>query len=111
MAPVERAKFDERARHIRGAGRLNSRVPIAIEWTEDGRALRAEGFTKDISRTGCLATIPHDVGVGQKLRIINLINQNASEAVVIWRGHEGPTGWELGFELQEALGDFWGLDF
>ncbi len=111
MALVEHVKFDERERHIRGAGRLNSRVPMAIEWTEDGRALRAEGFTKDISPKGCLAIVPHDVGVGQKLRIINLINQNASEAVLIWRGHEGPAGWELGFELQEAPGNFWGLDF
>lgn len=111
MPLTERVKFDEKERHIRGTGRLNSRVPVAIEWTEDGQALRAERSTKDISPKGCLAMIPRSVGVGQKLRIVNLVNQNSSEAILIWRGHEGPTGWELGFELQEPPGDFWGLDW
>jgi hypothetical protein len=108
---AEHVKFDEKGRHIRGTGRLNSRVPIAIEWTEEGKALRAEGFTKDISPKGCLAMIPHNVGVGQKLRIVNVLNQSSSEAILIWRGHEGPAGWELGLELQAPPGDFWGLDW
>ena len=111
MPLSEHVKFDEKGRHIRGTGRLNSRVPVAIEWTEGGRALRAEGFTKDISSKGCLAIVPHNVALGQELRIVNLINQSSSEAVLIWRGHEGPAGWELGFELQEPPADFWGLDF
>jgi len=42
---------------------------------------------------------------------VNLINQISCEAVLIWRGHEGRTGWELGLELQEPSPDFWGLDF
>ena len=111
MPLTERVKFDEKGRHIRGAGRLNSRVPIAIEWTVDGQALRAEGFTKDISPKGCLATVAHDVSVGQTLRIVNLVNQSSSDAVLIWRGHQGPAGWELGLELQEPPRDFWGLDW
>lgn len=111
MALVERVKFDERLRQIRGTGRMNSRVPIAIEWTEGGRTQRAEGFTKDISAKGCMAMVPQNVTVGQTLRIINLVNQSSSEAVLIWRGHEGPAGWELGIELQEQPANFWGLDF
>lgn len=111
MALVEKVKFEPQRRQIRGSGRLNSRVPIAIEWTEAGREQRAEGFTKDISPKGCLAIVPHTVTLGQKLRIINRVNQSSSEAVLIWRGHEGPAGWELGFELQEPPADFWGLDF
>jgi hypothetical protein len=30
---------------------------------------------------------------------------------LIWRGHEGRTGWELGLELQDAGEEFWGVDF
>jgi len=45
------------------------------------------------------------------VRVINLVNQNTSDAYLIWRGHEGPAGWELGIELQEPMADFWGLDF
>ncbi len=111
MALVENVKFDERGRHIRGTGRLNSRVPIAIEWTDGGQMRRAEGYTKDISSKGCMAIVPQGLVVGQRLRLINGVNQNASEAVLVWRGHQGPAGWELGLELQEPPADFWGLDF
>src|SRR5215467_4414777 len=98
MALMEHVKFDERGRHIRGTGRLNSRVPIAIEWTDGDQTRRAEGHTKDISPKGCMAIVPQVLVVGQRLRLINGVNQNASEAVLVWRGHQGPSGWELGLE-------------
>jgi PilZ domain len=107
----EPVKFESRGKEIRGVGRLNSRVPVAIESTEEGKVVRAEGYTKDISARGCLAVAPHRFAVGQKVRVINLINQNANDAYLIWRGHEGPAGWELGIELHEPMADFWGLDF
>jgi hypothetical protein len=102
--------FDERAQNNRAGTRVNSRVPVAVEWAESGRAMRAEGYTKDASTKGCLALIPQGFPVGQRLLLINLINNNACEAVLIWRGHEGRAGWELGLELQGASMDFWGLD-
>ena len=111
MALSEEIRFEERVKYIRGTGRLNSRVSVAIEWTEAGRVSRAEGYTKDIGPKGCLAIVPQNLGAGQKIRLINLVNQISSEASVIWRGHEGPAGWELGVELLEASPDFWGLDF
>jgi hypothetical protein len=55
--------------------------------------------------------IPQGFPVGQRLLLVNLINKNASEAVLIWRGHEGRAGWELGLELQDASMDFWGVEF
>ena len=111
MALIERLKFEERSRQIRGTGRLNSRVPVAIEWTEAGQTRRVEGHTKDISTKGCLAVAPQRLAVGERVQLINCVNQNASDAFVIWRGHEGPAGWELGLELQDPPPDFWGLDF
>ncbi len=111
MPLQERVKFEPRGKEIRGVGRLNSRVRVAIESTEDGQTVRAEGYTKDISAKGCLAVVPHAFAVGQKVRVINLVNQNASDAYLIWRGHESPAGWELGIELHEPMADFWGLDF
>jgi len=107
----ENVKFEPRGKEIRETGRLNSRVRLAVECTQDGQVVRAEGYTKDISAKGCLAVVPHGFAVGQKVRVINLVNQNASDAYLIWRGHEGPAGWELGIELQEPMADFWGLDF
>jgi hypothetical protein len=78
---------------------------------EDGRELRSEGYTMDISPKGCLAVVPQGFALGQRLKLVNLVNSNWSEVVLIWRGHEGRTGWELGLELQEPPADFWGVDF
>ncbi|HTQ61979.1 MAG TPA: PilZ domain-containing protein [Candidatus Solibacter sp.] len=105
------SSFEDRIENNRAAERVNSRVPVAVEWAESGRAMRAEGYTKDTSTKGCLAVIPQNFPVGQRLVLVNLINKNACEAVLIWRGHECRGGWELGIELQEASMDFWGLDF
>ena len=104
------SSFEARMQNNRAGMRVNSRVPVAVEWAESGRAMRAEGYTADVSTKGCLAVIPQGFPVGQRLLLVNLINKNACEAVLIWRGHEGRTGWELGLELQEASMDFWGLD-
>ena len=102
---------DAKTRHIRAGVRLNSRVPVAIEWKEEGRELRAEGYTTDISPKGCLAVVPQGFALGQRLKLVNLLNGNRSEVVLIWRGHEGRGGWELGLELQEPPADFWGVEF
>ena len=111
VALLKDTSFEARMRHIRSSGRLNSRVAVAVEWTDEGRSLRAEGYTVDIGTKGCLAVVPQGFAVGQKLRIVNLTNLISCEATLIWRGHEGRAGWELGLELQEPSPDFWGLDF
>lgn len=103
--------FEARMKTLRAGARLNSRARVAVEWTEDGRVLRAEGFTVDIGPKGCLAVVPQGFAVGQKLKLVNLANKNQCDAVLVWRGHEGRSGWELGLELQDPAFDFWGLDF
>jgi hypothetical protein len=105
------AGFAIRMQYLRAGLRLNSRVPVAVEWTESGYTHRVEGFTIDVSPKGCLAVVPQGFTMGQKLRLINLTNQSASEGLLIWRGHEGRAGWELGIELQNPSEEFWGLDF
>ncbi|MGC2232283.1 MAG: PilZ domain-containing protein [Candidatus Acidiferrum sp.] len=105
------SRFEARLENARAGERVNSRVPVAVEWAESGRAMRAEGYTVDTSTKGCLAVIPQNFPVGQRLLLVNLLNKTACEAVLIWRGHESRTGWELGLELQGASMDFWGLEF
>ena len=111
MALLRDMSYEMRMRQLRSSARLNSRVAVAIEWEEVGRSLRAEGYTIDIAPKGCMAVVPEGFAVGQRLRLVNLTNQISCEAVLIWRGHEGRAGWELGLELQEPSADFWGLDF
>jgi hypothetical protein len=96
--------------HHRMQGRLNSRVPVGIEWTEAGQELRLEGYTVDISPKGCLVVVAQDFAEGQRLRLINLTNQNSCEALPVWCRNARPKGWEVGLELQDPGLDFWGLD-
>lgn len=97
--------------YMRAGARVNSRVKVVVEWAEDGNTHSAEGYTVDISPKGCLAIVPQGFAVGQKLVLKNGSNQRASEAVLIWRGHEGRSGWELGLELVHPPEDFWGVEF
>jgi hypothetical protein len=107
---VSLSGFEPRTQTLRAGTRVNSRVPVAVEWTEAGHTQRAEGYTVDTSTKGCLAVIPQAFAVGQRLRLINVTTQSACEAMLIWRGHQGRNGWELGLELQGADLDFWGVD-
>lgn len=97
--------------YMRAAARMNSRVKVEVEWSEGGQTHRAEGYTVDISPKGCLAIVPQGFAVGQKLRLKNGNNQREADARLIWRGHEGRAGWELGLELTHAPADFWGVEF
>jgi hypothetical protein len=100
-----------RQKHIRAGARVNSRVELTVEWHENGRALQAPGYTLDISPKGCLAIVEQGLLVGQKLRLINRTNGHSAGAKIIWKGHEGRKGWELGIELEEGAGEFWGVEF
>jgi hypothetical protein len=97
--------------YMRSARRVNSRVKVVVEWNEKGEMHRAEGYTVDISPKGCLAVVPQGFAVGQKMKLLNSVNGRVSEATLIWRGHEGRTGWELGLELANAGAEFWGVEF
>ena len=111
MVKIDPAAAEPERKHIRGAGRLNSRVPVTVEWQEDGRALQTSGYTVDVSSQGCMAILEQSIPVGQRLRVTNTVTEESVEASVIWRGHQGRTGWEMGLELDRGVGDFWGLDF
>ena len=110
MTPRNDAEQTCQLVYSRSTSRLNSRVPIALEWSEGGGTCRAEGHTLDVSPKGCLAVFPQAFTIGQRLRIRNLVNQVTADAVLIWQGHEGRGGWELGVELIEPPQNFWALE-
>jgi PilZ domain len=100
-----------RGEHIRSGERLNSRVLLTVEWEEGGKTLSARGYTVDISPKGCMAILEQGLPVGQKLKVVNGMNGKIAAATLIWRGHEGRKGWEVGLELEGMDGDFWGMEF
>jgi hypothetical protein len=92
--------------------RLNSRFPVAVEWqqTDATPACREEGFTRVVGPYGCLVVLKATLEVEQALRIVNLATSESNSAVIVWKGHERPDGWELGVELIHPAMDFWGLE-
>ena len=107
VQPSPPPRITEKRRGIR----MNSRVPVAVEWQDDGGGtLREQAFTRIISPYGCLVVLPKALAVEQNLRLVNLANEQANVGVVVWKGSEQAEGWELGIELTQPPMDFWGLE-
>lgn len=101
------AKYRERRRGVR----MNSRVPVAIEWEGDGEEkFREEANTRVIGLYGCLAVLRHNLPMEQRVQLTNLWNGQTNPAVVAWKGAERAEGWELGLELIDPDVAFWGLE-
>jgi hypothetical protein len=111
MTYTEDLPRDIRNRSKRRAARMNSRVPVAIEW--NGRAGPAHfesGFTRVVNCYGCLLVSPKEIDLQQRLRLTNLSTHHETSAVVVWKGEQRPDGWELGVELVSTDLDFWGVE-
>lgn len=90
--------------------RLNSQVPVVVEWDAGGKIHRGEAHTRVVGPYGCLVVLQQDLEVDQHVQVINLASSQANPAVIVWRGHERAEGWELGIELINPEMNFWGLD-
>ena len=90
--------------------RVNSRVPVAVEWESAGEPKRKEAQTRVVGPYGCLVVLPQNLEVHQQIRLTNLVSKQTNPAVVVWRGNERSEGWELGIELINPQMDFWGLE-
>jgi PilZ domain len=101
----------DEGKHVRFGTRVNSRVPVAIRWVEDGRPMTMEARTRLISASGCFAVASQPVLVGQRIRLINLISGKECDAQVVRHGQQTASTWELGIRLDSQLDDFWGLEF
>jgi hypothetical protein len=102
---------DIRMRPKRRGPRMNSRVPVSIEWNGQTGPLRFEAaFTRVVSHYGCLLVSPTEVDVRQALRLTNLATSQSAEAVVVWKGSQNMDGWDVGIELVSPEMGFWGID-
>ena len=92
--------------------RLNSRVPIAIEWQGADAAVpqREQAYTRVVGPYGCLAVLRENLQIEQALRIVNLATNKTNSGVIVWKGLQRPDGWELGIELIHPAMNFWGIE-
>jgi len=97
-------------RNKRRGVRVNSRVPVAVEWDLSGQRHRGEAQTRVVGPYGCLVVLPQNLEVQQQVHLTNLVNRLSNPARIVWRGNEGTEGWELGIELIDPEMGFWGLE-
>lgn len=90
--------------------RVNSRIPISIEWKAGGEVIRKEAQTRVVGPYGCMAVLPMNLEVRQAIQLTNMVSRQSNAGVVVWRGLERPDGWELGIELINPQMNFWELD-
>lgn len=92
--------------------RMNSRVPVRLEWDQNGSArVQIEAHTRVINPYGCMVVLEHDLPLDHRLAVTNLAINNSCAAVIVWKGQQRPEGgWEYGIELVAPQMDFWGLD-
>jgi hypothetical protein len=102
---------DIRSRRKRRGPRMNSRVPIAVEWNGESGTLHFEtSYTRVVNSYGCLMVSPKELDLQQRIRVTNLATSQRSEAVVVWKGMRRPDGWDLGVEFVSADLEFWGVE-
>jgi hypothetical protein len=101
------AKYSKKRR----GRRMNSRVPIRLEWqVESGKRQSVETKTRIVNPYGCMVVLPDSLEIEQRLALTNLATEASNAAVIVWKGNEQPEGWEYGVELIAPDMDFWGIE-
>ena len=100
-------RYDDKRR----GRRMNSRVPVRLEWDADGgERVSVEAHTRVVNPYGCMVVIDKELDLEHRLALTNLATKTSNAAVIVWRGAPRPDGWEYGVELVAPEMDFWGLE-
>jgi hypothetical protein len=102
---------DMRTRRKRRGSRMNSHVPVSIEWNARSGTLHFEtGFTRVVNSYGCLLVSPTELNLHQSVRVTNLATRQRGDAIVVWKGAQRTDGWDVGVEFVAADLEFWGVE-
>jgi hypothetical protein len=98
-------------RDKRRGRRMNSRVPVRLEWDDGaGKRISVEAHTRIVNPYGCMVVLRQALDLEHRIALTNLISQSSNAAVIVWKGNARPDGWEYGVELVAPEMDFWGLE-
>jgi hypothetical protein len=104
-------KIGTRNSDSRRGRRMNSRVPVRLEWDVDnGKRVSIEAHTRVVNPYGCMIVLHESLELERRLALTNLAVDTSNAAVVVWKGAPRPDGWEYGIELVAPELDFWGLE-
>jgi len=106
----ENKRIGSRHHEKRRGRRMNSRVPVRLEWDDaTGTRIGVEAHTRVINPYGCMVVLSQSLDLEHRLALTNLISQSSNAAIIVWKGNQRPDGWEYGVELVAPEMDFWGL--
>jgi hypothetical protein len=101
------AKYGEKRR----GRRMNSRVPVRLEWDSTGSGrVSVDTVTRTVNPYGCMLVLRHSLDLNHRIALTNLSTQSSNAAVVVWKGNPEPDGWEYGVELVAPEMDFWDIE-
>lgn len=107
----EEKRKDERHRENRRGRRMNSRVPVRLEWDgEGGKRASVEAHTRIVNPYGCMVVLAESLQLEQRVALTNLATNTSNAALIVWKGNPQTASWEYGLELVAPDMDFWGLD-
>jgi hypothetical protein len=100
-----------RHREKRRGQRMNSRVPVRLEWDDAAQQrVIVVAHTRVINPYGCMIVLKQTLQLEDRLALTNIATNATNAAVVVWKGGARPDGWEYGIELVSPEMDFWGLE-
>ena len=103
--------IDTKSQERRRGRRMNSRVPVRLEWDDaSGKRSSFEAHTRIVNPYGCMVVLPHSLTLEQRVALTNLATHSSNAAIIVWKGNSRPDGWEYGVELVAPEMDFWGLE-
>lgn len=107
----ESKPISARYRDKRRGRRMNSRVPVRLEWDlQTGDRQKVEALTTVVNPYGCMVVLTQSLALEHRLALTNLATLSSNAAVVVWKGNPRPDGWEYGIELVAPDMDFWGIE-
>jgi hypothetical protein len=103
---------DGRFKDKRRGQRMNSRVPVRLEWDlPSGKRVKTDTHTRVVNPYGCMVILEHDLPLEHRIALTNLPMNTSNAAVVVWKSDQRPEGgWEYGVELVAPAMDFWGME-
>jgi hypothetical protein len=101
------ARYHEKRR----GRRMNSRVPVRLEWdAKEGKRISVDAHTRIVNPYGCMVVLANALELEHRLALTNLATNTSNAAIVVWKGNPRPEGWEYGIEMVAPDMDFWGME-
>src|SRR5438552_17230819 len=104
----ESKRLGSRHHEKRRGRRMNSRVPVRLEWDDEaGKRISVEGHTRVVNPYGCMVVLSQSLKLELRLAVNSLATESSNAALIVWTGTQRPAGSEYGVELLAPVKDFW----